>query len=81
MRWTLSVIVLAVLSTALTPSAARADWCASYGGAEMSGGGNCFKTFELCMQSVSGIGGFCSPARTAASDDKPAPKKTKKKAN
>jgi Protein of unknown function (DUF3551) len=36
-------------------------WCAYYGGGSDDGGGtNCgFTTFDQCMATVSGIGGFC----------------------
>lgn len=44
------------------PSAAEADpyrWCAEYGGGR-GGGTNCgFVTWQQCMATVSGIGGFC----------------------
>jgi Protein of unknown function (DUF3551) len=34
-------------------------WCAHYGG-KSGGGTNCgFTTFEQCLATVSGIGGFC----------------------
>ena len=38
-------------------------WCANYSGGESGGGGsNCgFSTYEQCMATVSGIGGFCDP--------------------
>jgi hypothetical protein len=37
-------------------------WCAEYGGGDMGGGGtNCgFATFEQCMATLSGMGGFCN---------------------
>ena len=43
--------------------AASADinypWCARYGG-DMGGASNCgFSTYEQCMATVSGVGGFC----------------------
>jgi hypothetical protein len=35
-------------------------WCAVYGGRE-GGGQNCgFTTFEQCMATLSGMGGFCN---------------------
>lgn len=35
-------------------------WCAYYSGGRGGGGTNCgFTTFEQCMATVSGIGGFC----------------------
>jgi hypothetical protein len=36
-------------------------WCAYYSGGRGGGGTNCgFTTFEQCMATVSGIGGFCN---------------------
>lgn len=61
-----ATILAALVAPALfTPSAARADiqypWCANYGGS-MSGSSNCgFSTWDQCMATVSGIGGFCAP--------------------
>jgi Protein of unknown function (DUF3551) len=36
-------------------------WCAAYSGGDMGGGGmNCgFTTFQQCLDTVRGIGGFC----------------------
>jgi Protein of unknown function (DUF3551) len=55
--------VLAILTLGGT-SASYADpyrWCAEYSGGGLGGGGtNCgFVTWEQCMATVSGIGGFC----------------------
>ena len=36
-------------------------WCAEYGGGDLGGGTNCgFVTFEQCMATLSGMGGFCN---------------------
>lgn len=36
-------------------------WCAEYGGGDMGGGTNCgFTTYEQCMATLSGMGGFCN---------------------
>ncbi len=36
-------------------------WCADYSGGDMGGGTNCgFTTFEQCMATLSGMGGFCN---------------------
>ena len=47
----------------LFPAPSRAieyPWCAQYGGRGGDGGRNCgFVSFEQCMATVSGIGGFC----------------------
>ena len=63
------IIVLATLalsSTVLAQAPANAlpydpyPWCAVYGG-RMSGSSNCgFSTWNQCMATVSGIGGFCA---------------------
>jgi len=65
MRFTrLAIIAMAALAAAATfgPSpgkAAEAKWCAQYGPGG-DGPRNCgFHTFEQCMLTVSGIGGFC----------------------
>ena len=35
-------------------------WCAQYAGRGMGGAMNCgFSTYQQCMATVSGIGGFC----------------------
>lgn len=60
MRSAFAIIVLLAIGS--TSETARADpyrWCAEYGG-EDGGGIQCtFVTFEQCMLSVSGMGGFC----------------------
>jgi hypothetical protein len=36
-------------------------WCAEYGGGDMGGGTNCgFTSYEQCMATLSGMGGFCN---------------------
>jgi hypothetical protein len=46
-------------------SSAHADpyrWCADYGGRGGGGGTSCyFRTFDQCLASISGRGGFCRP--------------------
>ena len=53
--------VLVALGT-LAPAAAHADpyrWCAQYGGSA-GGASNCgFVTFQQCLETLSGMGGFC----------------------
>ena len=37
-------------------------WCALYSGRALGGATNCgFTTFQQCLATVSGIGGFCEP--------------------
>ena len=60
------LLALGIFVMAATPiSGARAQtnypWCAQYSGGGTGGGTNCgFTTYEQCLATVSGIGGFCS---------------------
>jgi hypothetical protein len=45
-----------------TPARANNEypWCARYGGGMDGGGSNCgFSSYEQCLATVSGVGGFC----------------------
>ena len=55
----LSILIAAVgLST--RADAQNYPWCAHYSGGGMGGAMNCgFTTFQQCLDTVSGIGGFC----------------------
>jgi hypothetical protein len=65
------IIVMAALGLVpivLTQTSANAlpydpyPWCANYDGGRGFGGQNCgFSTWNQCMATVSGIGGFCVP--------------------
>jgi len=60
----LSLVLLGTLvASAAIGTRAEAQnypWCAYYGGGMNGGGTNCgFTTYEQCMATVSGIGGFC----------------------
>ena len=58
----LAIASLAAAMALCTPAEAQNyPWCAYYSGGEGGGGGtNCgFTTFEQCLATVSGIGGFC----------------------
>jgi hypothetical protein len=59
---TLAVITLTSAGLFLSSLGAEAaPWCAQYSGGGRGGGTNCgFYSFEQCMQTVRGIGGFCS---------------------
>ncbi len=51
-----------VATTALVWPAAAIEypWCAQYGGKDGGNGRNCgFTTYQQCMETVSGIGGYC----------------------
>jgi hypothetical protein len=59
MKWLLFVLGLVAMTTAIGTRAQAQNypWCAQYSGL---GGTNCgFTTFQQCMATVSGIGGFC----------------------
>lgn len=59
--WLCALAILVDVSAASTLAQAQDyPWCAYYGGRE-GGGRNCgFTTFEQCLATVSGIGGFCN---------------------
>ena len=81
------MIVLATLalsSTVLAQAPANAlpydpyPWCAVYGG-RMSGSSNCgFSTWNQCMATVSGIGGFCQ--RNSFYNPRPSASRSRKRA-
>jgi len=49
---------MSVLSTAV--QAQNYPWCAQYSGRALGGAMNCgFVSFQQCLATVSGIGGFC----------------------
>jgi hypothetical protein len=53
-------ICVAVIGIGTRAEAQNYPWCAYYGGKE-GGGTNCgFTTFQQCLDTVSGIGGFCN---------------------
>ena len=58
------LVTLAVVAgTSAFMPAAQAEpykWCAQYGGGRGGGARNCgFVSYEQCMQTIRGIGGFC----------------------
>jgi hypothetical protein len=61
------VVIMALLAlvAAFTADTARADpypWCAVYGGSHGGGGTNCYmRTYQQCLEAISGMGGFCAP--------------------
>ena len=60
-----AILVLSTVVLAPVPASAlpidNTRWCAVYGG-RSGGGTNCgFFTWQQCMATVSGIGGFCEP--------------------
>jgi hypothetical protein len=63
MRLLLFAIGILVAAGAMTTGAQAQNypWCAYYGaGAGGGGGTNCgFTTFEQCLATISGMGGFC----------------------
>ncbi len=62
--WLPSAIVVMLAAPALfMPTAGHAEpykWCATFGSGRGGGARNCgFVTWEQCMQTVHGMGGFC----------------------
>jgi len=56
-----AVAILAAISLLGTPARAQNyPWCAQYSGRALGGAMNCgFVSFQQCLATVSGIGGFC----------------------
>jgi uncharacterized protein DUF3551 len=54
-------VYIAAVAVGTRAEAQNYPWCAQYSGGDMGGGGtNCgFTTFQQCLDTVSGIGGFC----------------------
>ena len=58
-------VLFVALAAITTPAQAQSyPWCAYYGG-RFGGASNCgFSTFQQCLGTVSGIGGYCQPNTT-----------------
>jgi len=57
--------LLAATATGSGAQAQNYPWCAQYSGGGMDGAMNCgFSTYQQCMATVSGIGGFCMENNT-----------------
>jgi Protein of unknown function (DUF3551) len=69
-----SVIIAAtILMLASFADAAHAEWCAVY----RVGGTNCgFQTFQQCMATVAGIGGFCNGSSSPSVRQSTRPQRT-----
>ena len=62
MKFALSLLGALVVATAIgTPAHADGPWCAFYDG-RFGGASNCgFHTYEQCLATISGVGGWCQP--------------------
>lgn len=57
----LSTVCVAAVATGTRAEAQNYPWCAQYSDG-MGGATNCgFTTFQQCVDTVRGIGGFCNP--------------------
>ena len=65
MRFALSLLGILITTAAFgTPAHADGPWCAFYNG-RFGGASNCgFHTYEQCLATISGIGGWCQPNTT-----------------
>jgi hypothetical protein len=56
-----AIVAISAMATLARPAAAiEYPWCAQYGGTDGDGGRNCgFVSYEQCMETVRGMGGFC----------------------
>jgi Protein of unknown function (DUF3551) len=60
MRFLLLMLGICVIGLGTRAEAQNYPWCAYYGGKE-GGGTNCgFISFEQCMATARGLGGFCN---------------------
>ncbi len=58
----LSAACIAAVAVGTPAEAQNYPWCAEYSGGNMGGATNCgFTTFQQCLDTVRGIGGFCNP--------------------
>jgi hypothetical protein len=57
------LVAVAFVSAAPARAAIEYPWCAQYGGGKGGGGGrNCgFVSYEQCMETSRGMGGYCEP--------------------
>lgn len=79
-RSLLMLVLLAGMASASPAQAQNYPWCAQYSG-DMGGAMNCgFVSFDQCMETVRGMGGFCIqnntyrppvPARSARPQRRP----------
>jgi hypothetical protein len=62
MKFALSVFGVLIVTAAIgTPAHADGPWCAFYSG-RFGGASNCgFHTYDQCLATVSGVGGYCQP--------------------
>jgi hypothetical protein len=78
MRILLLPLAVCVMTAGIGPPAQAQDypWCAQFSGL---GGTNCgFTTFEQCMATLAGIGGFCNAnTQYVAPGGQPAPRARK----
>ena len=55
-----AVAIAAMAGLARPAAAIEYPWCAHYGGMDGDGGRNCgFVSYEQCMETVRGMGGYC----------------------
>jgi hypothetical protein len=62
MKAALSLFAVVFVTAAIaTPAQADGPWCAFYAG-RFGGASNCgFHTYEQCLATISGVGGWCQP--------------------
>lgn len=82
LRFLLPTLAALAIFMPTSSQAIEYPWCAQYG-VRGDGGRNCgFSTFEQCLATVSGVGGFCERNTFYTGPERPARKsRTKRKAN
>ena len=78
-RLSLLTASLALLALTDTAGAQNYPWCAQYSGWGSGGGRNCgFVSYQQCLATVSGIGGYCEPNAMFRPDYAQVPRKSRR---
>lgn len=81
LRFILPALAALAVFTPATSQAVEYPWCAQYG-MRGDGGRNCgFTTFQQCLATVSGVGGFCERNTFYTGPERPARKPRKRPQN
>ncbi len=77
-----AALAIATMSTLTTPAAAiEYPWCVQYSDMDGGGGKNCgFVSYEQCMETARGAGGFCERNLFYPGNDTSQPQRPRKRA-
>ena len=75
-----SAVALDAAQTTATAGYRTAPWCANLGGRD--GGWDCgYYSFEQCMATARGLGGFCQPNPWVVDAPRPVPRRARRQYN